>query len=87
MNFFDRVKPGDYVVTPFSDRPGITSDKKYKIINVLETEHLFEFYNDHNQLVQHDSNIFFEADTYWTCTLMRTFSLLMHTRLTLLLPK
>ena len=87
MNFFDRVKSGDYIVTTYADRPGITSNKSYKVINALDADNLFEFYNDHQELVQHNANIFFEADTYWTCTLMKTFSLLMYTRLTLLLPR
>ena len=86
MKFFARVKAGDYVVTPYSDRPLITANKSYKVVKSIDHGRYYDILDDSGQVHQYNGNIFFEADTYWTCVLMRTFSLLMKVKLKLLLP-
>ena len=85
MRFFDKVQPGDYIVTPYGDRPLITANKKYKVIAIVDNESLYEIVDDSDCINKHDSGIFFEADTYWTCILMRIFSELLKIKLSLLI--
>ena len=87
MRFFDKVQPGDYVVTPYGDRPFITANKKYKVLSITDNGRCYTLCDDSGSIKEYNGNIFFEADTYWTCILMRMFSKLFDTKLSLLLPK
>jgi len=86
MKFFDRIQPGDYVITPYKDYPLIATNKKYKVAAVSNDGRLYTVIDDSKSPHEYSSGIFFEADTYWTCILMRIFSQLFYTKLELLLP-
>ncbi len=87
MKFFSRVEPGDHVVTPYRDRPMITVHKKYKVEQVMNNGRSYKIRDDSGHIHEYNGNIFFEADTYWTCVLIRIFSRLLEVKLSLLLPK